>query len=137
MLPGNIYGVDRHTVARWHLRQQQNNVRDLPRSGRPRITTAQQDRFIRLQHPRNRFQPATLTAQTIPGLRPICSRVVRNRLWKHRIQPRRPARRTVLKPRHRVARLAWCRQHLRLNQRQWGQVLFSDESRFQLFHHDG
>ncbi|KAK7116251.1 hypothetical protein V1264_001967 [Littorina saxatilis] len=78
------FGVTRQSVALWRRRYQQNNgnVRDLPRQGRPRVTNPQQDRFIRVQHLRNRFHPATVTARTIPGLRRICPRVM-NRLKEH------------------------------------------------------
>lgn len=49
-------------------------VEDRPRSGRPRLTTRRQDRFIPLSHLRDRFRPASRTADvTIGSLgRPIC-----------------------------------------------------------------
>jgi hypothetical protein len=52
---------------------------------------SRQDNHIRLVHLRNRFQTSNLTARSIPGLRPISSRTVRNRLREHNIRPRRPA----------------------------------------------
>ena len=39
---------------------------DLPRSGRPRVTTPAQDRYILNQHLRNRFLTATATASVTP-----------------------------------------------------------------------
>ena len=42
----------------------------------------------------------------------------------------------VLTTRHRAARLQWA-QHFRMGRQQWARVLFSDESRFNLSHHDG
>ena len=55
---------------------------DRPRSGRPRVTSPQEDRFIRLSHHRHRFQPATLTAATHPGRQGnrINAQTVRRRL---------------------------------------------------------
>jgi hypothetical protein len=44
---------------------------------------------------RNRFQTSSLTARSIPGLRPISSRTVRNRLREHNIRTRRPAIRPI------------------------------------------
>ena len=38
------------------------------RSGRPRVTSRQQDNHIRLVHLRDRFQTSNLTARSIPGL---------------------------------------------------------------------
>ena len=132
------FGVHRNTISsRWRRFQQNANTRDLPRTGRPRVTSRQQDNHIRLIHLRNRFQTASLTARSIPDLRRISSRTVRNRLREHNIRPRRPAIRPVLLQRHRQARLAWCRQHLRYRRQDWDGVLFTDESRFHLDGSDG
>ena len=62
---------------------------------------------------------------------------VRRRLRENGLQARRPAVRPQLLPRHRAARLAWARQHLRFTIREWRHVLFTDESRFQLSFADG
>lgn len=132
------FGVHRNTVyALWRRYQQFGTTRDRPRSGRPRVTTRQQDNHIRLVHLRNRFQTASTTARSIPGLRPISPRTVRNRLRERHIRPRRPAIRPILQRRHRTARLAWCRTHLRFNRRDWAQIMFTDESRFHLDSSDG
>ena len=45
---------------------------------------------------------------------------------------RRPHQSIPLTPRHKLERLRWARGHLRYTQRQWGKVLFSDESKFYL-----
>ena len=90
-----------------------------------------------MTHLRNQLQTAALTARSIPGLRNISPRTVRNRLRERNIRPRRPAIRPVLQRRHRVARLAWCRAHLRFTRRDWARILFSDESRFHLDSSDG
>ena len=39
--------------------------------------------------------------------------------------------------RHRAARLQWAQRHFRWGRQQWARVLFSDEVRFNLSHHDG
>ena len=43
----------------------------------------------------------------------------------------------VLTARHRAVRLQWGQRHFRRGRQQWARVLFSDESRFNLSHHDG
>ena len=53
------------------------------------------------------------------------------------LRPRRPYVGQVLKARHRAARLQWAQRHFCWGQQQWARVLFSDESRFNLSHHDG
>lgn len=64
--------VHRDTVRNTQRNYQlTGSTKELKRSGRPRITTPGQDRYIRTQHLRHRFRPATETASTIPGLRRI------------------------------------------------------------------
>ena len=130
------FGVHRNTVdALWRRYLQFRITRDRPRSGRPRVTSNRQDTYIRVVRLRDRLRTATLTARSIPGLRRINPRTVRNRLRERGIRPRRPALRPVLDQRHRVARFAWCRRHF--TQQDWALVLFTDESRFQLDSSDG
>ena len=101
------FGVHRNTIsAFWRRYQQSGNTRDRRRSGRPRVTSLRQDTYIRVTHLRNWLQTAALTARSIPGLRNISPRTVRNRLRKRNIRPRRPTIGPVLQRRHRVARLA-------------------------------
>ena len=47
----------------------------------------QRTNSLHVTHLRNRFQTASVTARTIPGLRRICPRTVRNRLCEHHIRP--------------------------------------------------
>ena len=112
---------------------------DRPRSGRPRQTTARQDRVIVRQHLANPFQTARSTADNTLGRnnRPICDRTVANRLRERGLVCRRPARGPVLTPRHRQARQQWAQQHLNWTWRRWQHVVFTDESRFCLYHADG
>ena len=127
------FGVHRDTISSlWRRFQTTGSGSDRPRSGRPRVTSQGQDQYIRVTHLRNRFQTASVTARTIPGLRRIHPRTVRNRLRQHHIRPRRPCVRMVLLPRHRAKRLRWSRAHLTWRLREWEAVLFSDESRFSL-----
>ena len=53
------------------------------------------------------------------------------------IRPRRPYVGQVLTARHPAARLQWTQRHFRWGRQQWARVLFSDESRLNLNHHDG
>ena len=125
------FGVHRNTIsALWGRYQQSDNTRDRARSGHLRVMSLRQDTYIRVTHLRN--QTAALTARSIPGLRNISPRIVRNRLPERNIRPRRPAMRPFLQRCHRVARLAWCRAHLRFTRRDWASILFSDESRSHL-----
>ena len=93
--------VNQSTISRlWNIFQQTGSTNDFQRSGRPRITTPGQDRYIRVFHLRNRTVAASTTAAGIPGLRRISSQTVRNRLRQHSIRPRRPYFGAVLTPLH-------------------------------------
>jgi transposase len=106
---------------------QHNDVRDPPRSGRPRFTTPAQDRYTRVVHLRNRLQTARKIARNIPNLRRINQQTVINRLREYGLRPRRPVIRPILKLRHRQARLQWCRHHFRHPLLWWRRVLFTDD----------
>ena len=109
---------------------------DRPRSGRPRVTTANEGRHLRILHLRNRF--LTVTSSTTTGLGHVISRhTVRRRLRQHGIRAYRPFRGMTLTRQHRLRRLRWARQFQRWQHRNWQHVFFSDESRFQLYRADG
>ena len=61
-------GIHRHTVRNTILRLCQTvTVTELPRSGRPRVTTARDDLLIRTSHLRNRVVSDTFTARNLPN----------------------------------------------------------------------
>ena len=66
----------------WNRYQQQGHARDRPRTGRPRVTTANQDRYMRLSHARDRFLSAAETARKTIGThnKPINGNTVSRRL---------------------------------------------------------
>ena len=75
------FGVHRNTVdPLWRQYQQFGTTRDQPRSGHPHVTSNRQDTYIRVVHLHDRLRTATLTARSIPGLRRVSPRLVRNRL---------------------------------------------------------
>ena len=84
---------------------QTGSTEDLPRSGRPRVTTPAQDRYILNQHLRNRF--LTATASVTPGTHNprIFAQTVQNHLAENNFRARRPYVGTVLTDRHRRDRL--------------------------------
>ena len=123
------FGCHRSTILLlWRRNRQSGSTRDRIRSGRPRITSRRQDFHIRLVHLPYRFQTSSLTARSIPGLRPISSRTDRDRFREHIIRQRRPAIRPILLPRHRAARLTWCRHYLRFRIQDCANILFIDSS---------
>ena len=130
------FGCHRNTIIRLRQRfQQTGGVADRRRPGRPRVTNPRTDRFNTLTHLRHRFQTATSSARQYG----ISKLTVLRRLRQARqpIRPRRPYVGQVLTACHRAARLQWAQRHFCWGRQQWARVLFSDESRFNLSHHDG
>lgn len=62
---------------------------------------------------------------------------IRRALASHGLKNRRPYKGLMLTQRRRGGRLNWARLHLRWTRRQWGSVLFSDESKFNVSFADG
>ena len=125
--------VHRATVFRIKSKFLQiGSVKNRPKSGRPRSTSAVQDRFLRLTALRQRFKSSVnLTAnhRRATGVA-IHPRTARNRLKSAGIKPRRLCLRNKLTPHHKRERLAWCRHRRCWRRNQWDNILWSDESRF-------
>ncbi|KAK3104731.1 hypothetical protein FSP39_008898 [Pinctada imbricata] len=115
------------------------SVDDRPRPGRTRVTSPNQDRLIQLRHLRDRFLTAAQTAQSLQGVvgRRLSASTVRRRLRSIGLHSRRPFRGNNLTAIRRHNRLQWTQRRQRWSQRQWAEVLFTDESRFQLSGSDG
>lgn len=108
-------------------------------TGRPRITTARQDRFLLRQVRQKR----TLSARLLQGrLRAhlgihLCRKTVNNRLLAHGYRSRRPLRFPKMTLEHRRQRREWARRFHNLALPHWRHVIFADESRFLLYPKDG
>jgi transposase len=110
-----------------------------PGSGRKRITTQRDDRFLVSTSLRNRTASAVLLRNQLQEVRDvnISEWTVRRRLCAAGLSCRRMATGPPLQRRHRIARLAFARNHLAWNDEDWSNELFSDESRFCLNRSDG
>lgn len=107
-------------------------------SGRPRATTAVDDRFITLSVLRDRHLTAPEVRVRLEVARNthVSADTVRRRLREHEIVSRRPATGPQLLERHRRERRLFADQYSHWTLEQWGTVLFTDESRFGLYHSD-
>ena len=135
-----IMGCNPTTIVNLRRRHQETGSMDnRPRPGRERVTTPGQDWRIVLQHLRDRFRTAVQTASETRGRHQdhISSNTVRRRLRARGIRAQRPAVCNVLNDIRRQNRLDWARRHLNWTQVRWNTTVFSDESRFCVYHHDG
>ena len=116
---------------------QTNNVKDLPRSGRPRVASDRDDRALQRLVRRMPFATSPVLKQDWLPNRCLSTRTVRNRLKSAGLKSRRVIRRPLLSNRHRRLRLAWCLARRGWNLRTWRKNHWSDESRFLLHVTDG
>ena len=133
-------GVSLSTVQRVRQRflQTGSNLRR-PTTGRPRCTTARDDRYLVNTMLRNRFLTGTALTQhflRLGGSNPSAW-TVRRRLKEGNLKPFRPANGPKLERHHRTARRIYAREHLEWTVEDWYNVMFSDESKFMLYTHDG
>ena len=131
------FNVSRSTIARLVQRVRATGTfADRPRSGAPRVTSVRQDNYIRQRHLRDRFLMAESTSRLVIGNRrvPVSRYTIRRRLFARGIRCRRPLRGQILTARHRQRRLLWAQNH---QVQRWQNVVFSDESRFNLSIADG
>lgn len=103
-------------------------------TGRPRVTTHREDRYVTGYVRRNRriTVPALRSHFLRTYRRPISISTIRRRLHSDNLRARRPLRVPRLLPRHKAARLHWGQDHRNWLLPQWRNVLFSDETRFGL-----
>lgn len=141
------FNVHRITISRLNSRfRDTGHVKDRARSGRPRITTPGQDRYIRNVALRRRFVTARSIQLSLEkaenvenhgGNRRVSDQTIRNRLHASGLRAHNPADCPRLTNSHRRARLCWAQRHRHWTRQQWGRVLFTDESRFCLRSIDG
>ena len=135
-----LFGVNHRTVGRIFKRNQQcGDVSRKAKSGRPRKTTKREERTI-IGHinadPNRTAADASSYAQQNFGTK-ISIQTARRILRRYGLHARRPARTPLLKKRHRLARLMFARRHKMWGREEWGRVLWSDETKINLFNPDG
>lgn len=106
--------------------------------GRPRKTTANQDRFLTMQCVRERFTTSTKLQARLSNVHNVrlCKQTILNRLKEVQLKPYEAAIGPKLEPHHRRERLQFAQEHLPWGEDEWANVLFSDESRFCLYSND-
>ena len=113
------------------------HVKDLPRSGKPRVTSDRDDTALQRLVRRIPFATSPVLKQHWLPNRRLPTRTVRNRLKSARLMSRRVIKRPLLADRHRRSRLAWCSAQRGWILRSWRKIHWSDESRFLLHVTDG
>lgn len=135
---GRRLGYNHSVISRLAQKYRQtHHVRDRPRSGRPYVTTAREDRNLLRLVRRFPFATSTFLKRNWLPHRHLSSRTLRNRLRSAGLRSRRVIKRPLLTPVHRRNRLTWCLARRGWNLRSWRKIHWSDESRFLLHVTDG
>jgi transposase len=127
-------GISRPTVYKWIARwEEDENVVDRPRAGRPRITTPHEDHEIIQEARRNPFSNAVAIRSSLHLA--VTPRTVRRRLHEANIHHRIPACKHFLTEQHKEARLHFAQLHANKTQDFWEQIIFTDEKTFRSSDH--
>lgn len=136
---GLLLGFSRRAIQNaWNRFQETGSITRRPGSGRLRVTTAHEDRYIQLSARRER----TVTARKLQnrlrlttGTR-VSDQTIRNRLHEDQQTSKRRVVRIPLSRDQRANRARFCRQHLNWSLNQWSMVLFTDECKVNYFSDD-
>jgi transposase len=137
---GRAMGRDHRTIGR--IRKQykaEGKVEEKERSGRPRITTAAEDRALKYRSLKNRRLAAPalrLTMTTKQGKRPGIQ-TVKNRLREMGLNGRVAAKKPLINWKHQLQRIAFAKKYKDWTVDDWKKVIFSDESPFTLIPRSG
>ena len=122
----NHFNVYRITISRLMIRlRQTGRTNNRPYSGRSCVTSQRQDRHLHLIHIRDSMITTEDTASKTPGLTNvrISGHIVRRRLRETGLQARRRVVGSIIKQRHRTARLVWARACRRWRLHTWQYIL--------------
>lgn len=111
------------------------SLADRPRKGRKRISTDRDDRTLLRLAVNNRRLSSSKLAQ-MWTIRAHKMTILR-RLRQSGVRARTPRKKPLLNIEQRRKRLVWAKEHIEWTEEQWKTVLWSDESKINLFGNDG
>lgn len=107
-----------------------------PKTGRPRKTTSKSDKKIINRAKLNPFLTAVRIKSELDDV-DVSVHTIRRRLKEDGLSARKPSKKPFISRKNRTARLQFAHDHLNWSQSKWNTVLFSDESKFNLYSSDG
>ena len=113
--------------------QETGSDRNRKCSGRPRLSTAREDRFLERRSLQDRFRPATKLKEDWEefGIHASTS-TVRRRLRASKLMGRVARKKPMLTPLHRLRRLRFAKKHKHWTKDEWEKVLWTDEAPFSI-----
>ena len=115
--------------------EQYGSYKDLPRSGRPRKNTVTEDHVMKRIVTRSQMSSISKIRGALVERGVSVSRMTVSRRLSQEFIPksRKPARKPRLTPAIKAKRLAFAKKHPNWMTKEWGKVMFSDESTMQQF----
>jgi transposase len=109
-------------------------IREKPRSGRPRITSAREDNFLfRIARANPNASLSKLKPNWVIGEDKRASKAtISRRLLEFGLESHKAIRKPLLSVLDRRRRVKWCIERKNWTHQQWSRVIFSDESNFQI-----
>lgn len=120
------------TIARFKSTGQ---LSSLERSGRPRATTSAEDQYIVVTSKRNRrlTAPEICAELNKSRAKSVSLTTVNRRLRAAGLKGCVATKKPLLRPQNKKKRLAWAKKHQDWTIEQWNKVLWTDESKFEIF----
>lgn len=134
------FGLSRQIVNVWKIKHQSTGTTDnKQRAGRPCKITPRTKNLIRKL---SKADPKKTAVDINKELREyhnvqISNSAVKLILRESNLHGRRPSKKPLISAKNRKARLEFARDHQNWTPEQWSRVLWSDESKFNLFSSDG
>lgn len=118
-----------------HRYRDTGSYNDRPRSGAPRKTSKREDKFLTVTSKRDRFKTVRdLTAELNTSRETSVSEsTVRRRLAAKNLKGYIAAKKPLLRVINKKKRLHWAKTHKHWTVEDWEKVLFTDESKFEIF----
>ena len=115
------------------------STRNRPRQGRPKKLSPRAQRHIQRLISKNRRARASSIAAEVAevGCQPVSAQTIRRTLHQIGLYGRRPRQKPLLKPMHKKARKQFAEDNESKNISYWNHVLWSDETKINLFGSDG
>ena len=134
-----IMKIPKSTVSDIIKRNKNGKHKNKDRSGRPKLSNPRQDRALVLRSLRDRWLTAPVLKNVWAAETGVVASTstVKRRLADAGLNGRIARRKPLLQPRHKIARLQWAREHKDWTMEQWNSVVWSDESKFNIFQSDG
>lgn len=132
--------VSHQTIGYWLKKfNSTGSVSNITKTGRPRKTSPKQDQLLArmsIRDPRLTAKALTVEINRVTD-QPINVSTVKRRLNHAGLFGRRPSRKPLISHKNRMNRLKFAKEHLHWTSANWSKVLWSDESKFNLFSSDG